>query len=224
MRNMKMALVVLALLAVASTSFAGFEITVTKQADPYPGYGYESYMVKVGGGADSFNDINIAGTVVQSNKFEETFLDPPAAPWAPIGTIWGPPAMPPLAKAMDTHFMVAKPTVGVGVDGAGVETNNAYANPDAPTSIIPVASSYYTGLGTFTSTKGALFVVRPAPAISANFLQVVIPAGTQVMLTGTWSSTTETGGIQQAIGVPEPGTIALLIGGLLCLVVVRFRK
>lgn len=216
MRNMKMALVVLAVLAMAGTSFAGLEVSVVQQADPSPGYW--SYLVSAGG-VDTFVNINIDGTVVQANKFEETFLDPPAPAWAAIPTVWGPPAMPVSMKAMDTHFMFAKPSLVLG--NTGNETNNAYDNPDAPTSIIPVASSFYAGLGTFKSDAGSAFTFNGAPAVGTPFMQIVIPAQTGVMLTGT---TNGGGRIEQWVGVPEPGTIALLIAGALCLVVARFRK
>ncbi|MCX7424623.1 MAG: PEP-CTERM sorting domain-containing protein [Planctomycetia bacterium] len=210
MRNMKMALVVLAVLAMASTAFAGLVITV--DAPTIPLAGYESYLVRASG-ADTFVNINIDGTVVQSNKFDELF-DPPYG-FAPIPTVWLP-GMPTLHKAMDTHMMMAKPSLTLGVTGN--ETNDGYEDA---TPIIPSASSYWCGLGTFRSDAGSAFTFSAQLGANSPFMQVVIPAGTMVVLSGT----TEGGGvIRQTLGVPEPGTIALLIAGALCLVVARFRK
>jgi len=220
MRNMKMALAVLALLAMAGTSFAGLEISVALSATQPSNPAYQSWLVKVGG-VRSWDSLNIAGTVVQSNKFDQNFeLDP--APYFAIPTVWGVggPSMPTAHKAIDTHMMIATP--GIQLGKTGIETNIAYGVDgltEPPVSVIPSASSYYANLGTFTSEPQAANSLAAAMASGTSFMQVVIPAQSMVWL----NMNTDVGVVHQAIGVPEPGTIALLIAGALCLLAVRRR-
>ena len=68
----------------------------------------------------------------------------------------------------------------------------------------------------------------PNPSTPYNLMQVVIPAGTWAELSGIAVDLGAAGLPKVAcgvgMGVPEPGTIVLLIAGALCLVVARFRK
>jgi hypothetical protein len=228
MRNWTMALVLLAVLAMTDTSYAGLEVCIDLSATQPTVPGYTSWLIKLGG-ARSFSDIGIwksssrivPATVVQSNYFDENWdFDPPRMD--PVATVWGPngPSMPPNQKKIDTHMMIAKP--GIMLGKTGVETNTAYGPDgfgDPPVTILPVTSNYYTNLGTFTSEHRAAFsLAAPLPA-GTPFMQIVIPDGTNF-----WMIVDTDAGRVVATLLPEPSTIVTLIIGAACVVGFRWRR
>jgi hypothetical protein len=213
MRKTNMALALVGVVAMTGVASA---VSLTRVI-PTAGFdveGFESYTVLLGG-KTTFGDINIEGTVVQSNRFDEDWnYDPPV--WMPIATAWDV-GMPAAHKAMDTHLLFPKPVVVLRE--TGIETNDAWGREEADR-LVPTESRYMCGLGTFTSEHLAAFALPAILPPDSPFMQVVIPAGTQVHLTGK----TAGGVIDQYIGVPEPGTLVLLVAGSLCLLVARSRK
>jgi hypothetical protein len=175
------------------------------------------------GGVQAISDVVVVArnrfdkaTVSQSTKFElvwdeetETEIE------RPISTPWLI-SMPPRHKAVDTHFLFAMP--GVIVPGSVFSETNDKSNPAG----IPVASGYTAGLGTFSSVGGFAFA---SPLLDRTaFMQVVVP-------TTTWgplavSFITPINGVDTRVWLwtPEPGTVAMLIAGAVCLGVLRFRK
>ena len=105
-------IVVVAVLLVASTSPAALVVSVDPPTIPLPGY--EAYVIRVGG-ATTFFDINIQGTVVESSRFvvDEDY-DPPRVE---VVQTWHP-GMPTSHKGMDTHFMFG--TIGLLIVGESV--------------------------------------------------------------------------------------------------------
>jgi hypothetical protein len=229
MRGYKMLLALVAVLAMVGTTFAGTAInmpglTITDEVTAGFAYaGLNSYTVRVGGPTAFANVklLNNAKTalqnVSQSTKFEMLWDDVNQVEYeAAIPTPWSI-SMPTAHKAVDSHFMFALP--GVLVPGSTFAETNDKSNPAGITSV----SGYIAGLGTFTSTGGFAFGTPFADGTA--FMQVVLPS----TVSGCWLRlTTPINGVDTVVdkyvGVPEPGTIALLIGGALCLVAVRFRK
>jgi hypothetical protein len=214
MRNMKMALVVLAVLAVASTSFAGPMMTATKIGTPAAGL--EAWLIS-STGTNALQDIMVDGAVHQSSV-KSGFSYPATVYLENFGE-----GTPEDVIATDTHFLFGAVDVLIG-SGAGSETN-AGGNPyTLPT--YDGAVKY--GMGTFSG--GMAFAIKPElnPLAGFDIMQVVIAAGSMVPITAMAADPSVTGSpigqVGCVAGVPEPGTIALLIAGALCLVVARFRK
>ena len=232
MRSLKIVLAILAVLAMTGMTFAGTPITLpglTVTDEPTAGFtnaGLNSYTVKVGGPA-AFADIKLLAEpaislaqVSQSTKMEILWDEVNEVEYeSPIPTPWLI-SMPTGVKSFDTHFLFALP--GVLVPGSTFSETNDKSNPSGM-SPNPTSTGYWNGLGNFTSVGG--FAFGSPLADGTPFLQVVLPKS----VNGCWlRMTTPIGGVDTVInkwvGVPEPGTIALLIGGALCLVAVRFRK
>jgi len=211
MRNLKMVLAMVAILAMASTSFAGVTIAVLENASPAEGL--SSYNVLVGG-AQAFADVNIAGGVVQSNMFQ---MDWDTMEEEVVPTVWLA-GMPTAFKAIDTHYLFAMP--GIVVPGAVFTETNDKSNQGG----IAPAYGYYAGLGTFGCEPGSGFALAAPLADNSPFLQVVIPTGSSVVLSFMAPVDGVDTQFSQVIGVPEPGTIMLVIAGALCLLVARYRR
>jgi hypothetical protein len=229
MRSLKMVLTMVAVLGMTGMTFAGtsvpvpwLRITVERTPDfHYPGL--TSYLVRVGGVA-AFADVKLLAepktklaTVSQSTKFEMVWDEQTESEVeVAISTPWLI-SMPSAHKVVDTHFLFAMP--GVLVPGSTFTETNDKSNPAG------IASSvfYRAGLGTFDSTGG--FAFASPLADGTPFMQVVLPAS----VTACWlRMTVPLNGVDTVVDRlvidPEPGTIAMLIGGALCLVAVRFRK
>ncbi len=214
MKNLKMVLALVAVLAMAGTTFADLSITVTQLADPAAGL--EAYLVSTTG-ASGFKDLTIDGGVHQT--WWDSYGTTMPTPYDNI-----PAGMPnaTLGKAADTHFIFngLDPIVAAGSIG---EANSKAGSPIAGDLGMPLMP----GLGSIglTGTEFGFGQDVYDVATSLELMQVVIPAGTVVMLTGTGGDAGVSWGIQQPIGeVPEPSTILMLLAGSFCLLAVRNRK
>jgi len=224
MRKVTMALALLAVVAMAGTSFAGtvfnygdMEVIVEKN-EAFTYANLDSYMVKIGGAA-AFGNISIAGIVSQSTKFELLWDEELEIEYeAPVATPWNI-SMPTAHKAVDTHFMFGAADVAA-IPGTTFSETNDKSNPAG----VSVVASYYAGLGTFSSNAGAGIAFGAPLAAGTDFMQVVVPTGSTVYL----NMLTPINGVDTPVaipvGIPEPGTVMLLIAGALCLAVARFRK
>ena len=227
MKNLKMVLALVAVLAMAGTTFADFSISVAPEVDL--GNGLTSYMVRAGG-VLGFK-LTIDGAVHQMNYIE---APSPGNGWTETvvsstfaGDISGP------GVAYDTHYMLNSDDVlpTPSTDFSDDETNlggNPYNCDDG-------YGGYYTfGMGTFTSdTSVEGFALSEQLAPGTEFMQIVIPTCTVVYIDGVMS---EGPGVHYAIqgslsleGItitpfPEPSTVLMLITGGLCLWAVRFRR
>jgi hypothetical protein len=208
MRNLKIALALVVVLAMAGTTFAGITMTVVQQADPAPGL--QSWLVKIYGAPQAFKDVNILGNMVhQANKYGDG-LDMPTCfiDEVPSGGS---------ERTCDTHFMFEMTGVMLGDYWETNDTSN-------PAGLTPDDSKYQFGMGDFVFDTGTGFSVRDPLAEGADFMQVVLEEGTVVLLS-FWTPVNEVDTLfEQPVGIPEPGTVVMLIAGALCLVVIRFRK
>lgn len=217
MRNMKMALVVLAVLAVASTSFAGPMLNATKVGD-VGGGNLEAWLVS-STGTNALQDITIVDGIVYNASVKSGFSFPPTVYLEDLEAGGAPPDV----VAVDTHFLFSRNDVLIG-SGAGAETNDGSNSYTLDT----YGGIVKYGKGTFTGAMA--FAVKPDldPLAGFDIMQVVIPKGAAYFVTAMAADPSLEGApigkVQTLVGVPEPGTIALLIAGALCLVVARFRK
>lgn len=216
----KMILALVAVLAIAGVSFAELTITVEQQADPWEGL--QSFLVKTTG-ADSFDGVMIAGAVHQTNADFGAGLNP--SMFADSLDMYGG-----AGKQFDTHFMFNAGDA-LKVNESMFKETNSKANEMNITSPAPGVVNWY-GLGTFDTSNGtglagtgSVFVETWNLTDTFNFMQIVIPTNTQVLLTGLAAIE---GGVEvrfsQVVGVPEPSTVLLLVAGFACLLVARFRK
>lgn len=215
-------------MATAEASRAGSPINPSSfswREEPTAGFNepnFWSFTYRIEG-LQAFSDVVIVARnrfdkaiVSQSTKFglvwdEETETEieqPIPTPWLI--------SMPPRHKAVDTHFLFAMP--GVLIPGSVFSETNDKSNPAG----IPVASGYTAGLGTFSSVGGFAFA-SPLP-YNAPFMQVVVPTSTRGPI--AVSFVTPINGVDTRVWLwtPEPGTVAMLIAGAVCLVVVRLQK
>jgi hypothetical protein len=227
MRSLKMVLTMVSVLGMAGITLAGTAINIPGLHVTWEytaGFHYpnlHSYTVRVGGVA-AFADVKLLNTptelatVSQATKFELLYDEATDTEYeSPISTPWLI-SMPTAHKAIDTHFLFAMP--GVLVPGSTFTETNDKSNPAG----IATVSGYYAGLGTFNTTGG--FAFGEPLADGTPFMQIVLPASVSAF----WlRMTVPINGVDTVVDIwpePEPGTIAMLIGGALCLVVVRFRR
>jgi hypothetical protein len=116
----------------------------------------------------------------------------------------------------DTHFLFASGDI-LSPFGAVQETNSglneAGLRPSPP---------FTYGLGTFDSNLAFAFKTT-AVVNGLDFMQVVAPKSTAVWVTGRAVDYATKEIVPFAIG-PEPGSVAMLVAGAMCLVVVWWRK
>ena len=116
----------------------------------------------------------------------------------------------------DTHFLFASGDI-LSTFGAVQETNNG-RNPAG----LPSSPPFTYGLGTFDSNL--VFAFKTTAVVNGlDFIQVVVPKSTAVWVTGRAVDYATKEIVPFAVG-PEPGTVAMLIAGATCLVVVGWRK
>lgn len=215
MRKVTLALAVLAVVAMASTSFAGTMMysygDVVFTVSETPGFAYEgldSYLVQTTG-TNAFVTPVIEGTVHQANM-KYAAVTPSGFP----GDLMGMPE--PLA--VDTHFGFLQGDAIVVPGGSIVETNDGEA--------ISAYPPFTYGFGTFATVNYNFTFAGAGVLDGLDFMQVVIPKGTTVYLTGSCVDVANTVSYDFSVpvGIPEPGTVIMLIAGALCLAVARFRK
>ncbi|MBN2292577.1 MAG: PEP-CTERM sorting domain-containing protein [Pirellulales bacterium] len=216
MKNMKTLLALAAVLAMAGTAFADWSITVSQNPSPAPGLA--SYKVHTTG-LNAFQELSITD-VHQSN----------AVNWgAVVPTTFlsdfqtGAPAV---LSDIDTHLLLIRDDI-LSSGTSDSETND---ESDPSNSVDAGWVPWQGGLGDF-SVAGA-FTMKGLDCMSGmDLMQVVIPAGTTVYLFGkitspemTMYDLAEQGGIEIGGPVPEPGTMLMVLAGILCLMGVRSRK
>lgn len=135
------------------------------------------------------------------------------------------------AKAYDTHAIQLLPGEKLG---AGTETIEEVNGRGLSAGLLGTFGAFNTvGMGTFDMGTMSVTVMGTA-APSYDFMQVVIPNDALVYLNGTLTTATGSehlintatlGGVVQQggipVGVPEPGTILMLVAGVLCLLGIR---
>lgn len=237
MWNTKLILALVAVLAMAGTTFADLNITI-ELTDTFDGapYDLEVYTVNVQG-AKTFGSIAIDGLVHQVNEEFNDVLKT---------SIYADDIVFSANAKYDTHFLLSTSDVVVTHQSALVETNNnsnpaGLAGHNNPVYVYldidnPDKVNKYFGLGIFSGAgpqEGmsddvgiTLEGTAAADALGqygCDFMQVVILAGTEVTLMGTYGNDEV---FSQTIGelVPEPSAILMLLVGSLCLFGVRFRK
>ncbi len=141
-------------------------------------------------------------------------------------TDWFEPLMDPALKEYDTHFIT--PPGGYQMMGVMPEETNDGANPAG----LPAANAYMlpylTGLGTLSSSAYTTFTFTPDPSGQTYFLQTVVTLEDAMVGNFFISGWIHGDGIHQPIEMPlilpEPGTVAMLVFGGLCLIGIRLRK
>lgn len=224
MKNVTMILAMVAVLAMAGTTFADFEIggwdvPFETLAGGAGGIDLDVYILTfdttTGSGPATIQDISISGVHQLCEVDRDGFGAPPtmftddfydAAELDDYGKY-------------DTHFLFASDEV-VGV------TTNVESNDGSNPAMLPEYQYIEPyGMGDFSMLGANSWgASNPRPS-GYEFMRVVLPAGGQQLL--TYSADVDGAmvyGRTQMVGVPEPSTILMLIVGGLSLLAVRFRK
>lgn len=216
------ALTLVAVLAMASVSMAALTINVSDPVDlDDPNNVLEAYTVNVKG-ANMFLFVQIDGLVHQMNRSTNASL------WRnslDANDDSG------LAKLYDTHFLFNSTDVVLAVAG-GTETNDQ-SNPGGLPLPFPnddVSNVNRAGMGTFNMGLAEWGSALIDMEVGCDLIQIVLPKGLEVGVTlrgqadggqGPMDFSVVVGGPGTVI--PEPGTIMLLLTGVLCLVGIRRR-
>jgi len=217
----KMILALVAVLAIAGTSFADLAVNVSDGVDL--GNGLTSYLVTTTG-ASGFKGLTIDGGVNQVwTQLGATETQTPTDVIATSNPNGAP------ARAADTFFIFKTGSTALSpivAAGAISETNTLAGSPVALEPDFGGFLQYKAGLGSIGDPIAEFGFGQDVYNVAneLQLLQVVIPTGTQVFLTGTGGNAGLSWAINTPIGVPEPSTVLLLVAGFACLLVARFRK
>jgi len=185
-------------------------------------FGLSAYNVHMFG-AKSFEDLKVLGTVHQ--VFLTGGLETPYA-----GMVPGALAPPQNAAPYDTAFLFAQSAITVGTAAQGAIETSTGGNERGLTAdytmYAGVAPVNFPGMGTF-DTQGLAFTfsgdLKPE---GYALLNVVVATGTTVTLEGLFVGSEGLASMSVPVGgtvIPEPGTIMLLLTGVLCLAGIRRR-
>ena len=207
------ALAMVAVLAMASVSMAAVTVDVVDNgiltsAGPDVLHSYTVILsgTKALGGNTPETTLTIDGAVYQVNA--QNFGQDYPSIWSnEIDTASG---MVPELVTYDTHFLI--PSTGLTMVGDIAETCD-----DGNSTGIP--GSGQSGFGTLTGT--AFGFTQATVFDGTPLLQVVIEEGSTVTLKGMADDAGTPVSIETVIGVPEPGTIIMLVAGVLCLLGIR---
>ncbi|HLA85477.1 MAG TPA: PEP-CTERM sorting domain-containing protein [Thermoguttaceae bacterium] len=224
------ALAMVAVLAMAGVSYAGYTVDLTNGvsaavSDPIDlEFGKTAYTVTFYG-TQAWRGLYVDGQVHQVFGG----MAPAQTPYQ--GDLPG--AVPPTINPSpyDTHFMFAASTMSVGQQTDGLIETCSTLNENGLTQdythyagMLKVA---HPGLGTFNTvgpTKDLAFAFTgEIPVAGYGLLYVVLEDNDLVYLRGQAANAAATiqVPVNVPIGVPEPGTIAMLIAGALCLFGIR---
>ena len=214
MKNLKMALALLAIVALASPSFAAIELSVTQLADP--AQGLTAWMVSATGtGGDlvntvSYMDVTVgedrtggAGSVHNVLGFSMTGT---AYESECTGVFWDP-----AWTALDSHAVFGSEDLILSLGDSLAETNDgsdpaglALAGPAAFPTFVPTV-----GMGTLGQAWDSTIAFEGTT--SFDLAQIVLPVGSSVYFNAELIG--GGGAIQcsELIGVPEPSTIIMLV-------------
>lgn len=183
----------------------------------------DSYLITLRSDVTAFRNINIfsglwyvpsasLATVHQVNDFGGPLSS------RPMKTLWlG--EMASESEPYDTHFMFAYDAGQVIIGEGASETNTKYTSPER----IRDSYGFYYGLGTLSSDTTDGFILREVLPAGTPFMQVVVPRGSgSFCITGTAVVNGRDTGLLFLF--PEPGTVAMLFAGAICLLAVRLRK
>ena len=219
MKNVTTVLALMAVLAMAGTTFADVGLFSGNHLGTDLGNGLNSYTLTVKEETTVFGFFSITGGVHQANQISAGFeWDPDAGEMVEVAIITPTlfmPSMPPDLVTVDTHFLFAE-DAGLGVGITKTEGNDK-SDPAGE-----AADGYFCGIGGFEMVGGFTFASALVPG--DDFMQIVIPSGVGIMFNYTMPVEGVDVEFSQFIGVPEPSTILMLIAGGLCLLAIRFRK
>ena len=212
MKNLTVALALVAVLAMVGTTFADLTVGGTTEGVDL-GNGLTAYTITVMG-STKFEDLNVVGSVHQMNQ-NWGYVNP---------TVYGS-MMSPNAAVFDTHLLFNQADMAVGGSGDFAETND-WAG------LIAMVDGYTSGNGTFTSSDISIAAKAGSAAYAmltepTDFIQIVLSNEVpSVLFEGTYLDAQEVRhSFSEVVGaVPEPSTIIMLIAGGLCLLAVRRRK
>jgi hypothetical protein len=214
-----------ALLAMATVSMAAYSVQVLPGVDlSDPNNVLMSYTVRFTG-VNAWQDLKITGgTVHQMNYYKSTSTPPLKQTCWSSSTYFDADLGSPDALPYDTHIndLGLPLAFGVGTTAVGVETTDNL-NPGGLT-IADFTPINRAGMGTFDTT-GTAYAISGTAAPYYDLVQVVVLKNqAPVRLMGLYADT-ETAAMHsldlEISGIPEPGTIALLVAGALCLLGIR---
>jgi len=213
------ALALVAVLAMATVTMAAPTVSVDQGTDI--GYGLTKYIVS-GGGSNAFSDAYfeaIAGCDPAGPVYQMCYAGNPVAAGLDSKYNEEVTACNATDLAFDTHWMFK--TTDPGFLALNVTTeSNAGGNPQS----VPVTPGLTNpGWGNLGGPVGAGFSVSPGVLLpeGTELMQVVIKTGSTVKLHYMTNFGTDSVPMEQIIGVPEPGTIIMLVAGALCLLGIR---
>lgn len=229
MQTFRVGLTVFVLAAMANTSSASFVSSFDAGTTLYNGLGepvLTSYVISVMG-ASVFTDVNVVDfgswlrgtpTPLEVHQVNHSFVSPPPQ-W--IASIWMD-EVPPASEVYDTHFMSSSDACDLLKLGhVALETNDSMS----PTGVDKDFYGFDYGMGTFTSTPTDGFFLSSVSETLTPFMRVVVPCSYSDRWCVTGDTVVDGEVVPFAVyKVPEPGTVAMLIVGALCLTAVRLRK
>ena len=211
MKNLTVALALVAVLAMVGTTFAGLEISVSEGVDL--GNGLTEYVVSTKG-VNSYSGVVLDG-VHQAFSDPYNSGSPTQTPYIDSFNPFQPNAE--ALKAADTYLMFTAGDISQPSESLS-ETLGTGSPLGAPT-----GGAY--GVGTFGSVGCDFAFLGGDESTFRELLHVVIPTGATALMTGNAADGQGVGyAINEVIGVPEPSTILMLVAGGLCLLAVRRRK
>jgi len=212
MKNLLIALTLVAVLTMAGTSFADLCISIEMLPDPAPGL--YAFLIKTKG-ASGFKGLTSTGGVHQ--VWWDSYGTTMQTPYDNI-----PAGMPnaTLGKAADTHFIFngLDPIVAAGSIG---ETNSLHGSPVAEDLSMPLMA----GMGTIGDPTAEFGFGQDVYDVNTTLelMQVVVPAGAWFSIDGMAGDAGKSWKFHVSLE-PEPSTILMLVIGSLCLLGIRIRK
>ena len=217
----KIALSFVTLLAMVGTSFAAIGMDFDYKD---LGNGLIQYKIYAFG-TDGDKPSVIDGICVQGGQGVHNVAIPSGGiPAVIFDTDWNDFMMDPALKEFDSHFIT--PAGGYKMLGPTPTETNDGTNPAGLPETNTYCLPYSIGLGTLTSSVDTALGFQADPSGQTYVLQFVTPRANykNIFITGFVRGP----GIDQPIAmplfIPEPGTIAMLVFGGLCLVGIRLRK
>ncbi len=220
----KIAFSFVALLAMVSTSFAGLGMRYDAVIFDNGLVQFSIYALGTEGDKPSVID----GICVQGGQGVHNVAMPSAGVSATVfDTDWCEPLMDPALKEYDTHF-ITPPGGYIKLGPAPTETIVAW-NPAGLPEMNAYGLPYLSGTGTLSSAQDTALGFAADPSGQTYVLQAVTTFSDAWYGNCVLTGFIRAGGIDECIQIPlrigpEPGTVAMLVFGGLCLVGIRLRK